>query len=541
MTALSSSGKYTCFCGKTYGPYKGAKSAYKRHLKTKHGGDPRAQSAITQLGGRKRKPSKKASRPRGPSEPKVPDILDAKEDVFEIPSATEKVRRVRKPPSPKGAPSWVTMTGKDGEKRVVPIKQREQKGRVHRRQYLPVPNIFDRTSNYQRVTESSIPLESSPRARVLADAGKPLGKARAYTRRELLRYGKVPIPSSGPIGLNYEGESAGHADLIYWDHIKANALEAMPPAKHYRDNFVDFPHADTSEGLIFELRDAFARNRVSVCQGKKPINVGLQGLPGTGKSVSIRAFAAEVGLPYFYVSADPEIMGKEQLLGSHILRSEAEGGGSAWRDGTILKCARYGGVLHIDEMSLLDPEVTAVLHSMTDSSRSINLMSENGEIVRLHPDCFVTVTLNPEEQGTLGVKGISEPMRRRFQWITVDYPPLKNELEIIKTQCKLKDKDFKIPNNPQIEDGTGKYGDDITKAMRAIQEIRQMYREEQAVRFVPTISEAIDFCNLLQSGRDVNSSLHLAFVGKYLGEEREKVEDAVRKQWGTRYKADLRS
>jgi len=505
--------QYTCpICGSTYGPYSNSRGAYKRHLKTKHKSDPRAQQILAGLGGGRRTRTKK--QPSAPTIPKPPQVPD----VFEIPE-----------PEPK-----------EEKEKPIAFRKRKEGDTYPIFKHRPPPiKIFrpERTSSYTRTIPSAIPIEQSPHAtaKTFSDPNEP-DAWRHYTSAELIKYGKQPIPNTGPIGLDYTGKQTGHTNLIWWNKISTEAPDAWPPDKQYREGFEDYSHIDTPHGILYELRNAFTRNRLNVCKGRKPINVLLQGPPGTGKTAAVKAFAAEAGLPYFYIPANPEIMGKEQLLGSITLK---EGGVSAWRDGTIVKAGRYGGILHIDEFSLLDPEVQQVMHEMLDSNRRITLTSENGEVIRCHPDLFVVATMNPEEVGVAGVKTMSEPLRRRFTTFFMDYPPMVQELKIVKKSCKLDDGDLKIPQNPLVEEGTGKYGKDVVRFMRAVKEIREVAREEQSIRFVPTISEAIDFADCLLAGRSRNEALHISVVGKYIGQEREKVEESLRKQWND-YKADMR-
>ena len=324
-------------------------------------------------------------------------------------------------------------------------------------------------------------------------------------------YDQVPIPKAGVIGKKY-------APLIDWENVPK---QYQPPPKG-SVMFFDYPSEDAPNGVLRELREAFKRNREYVAKGKDPVNVLLHGPPGTGKSMAVKKFAEETQLPYYYVPAEPGAMTSEQLLGKTVLETTSEGTKSVWKDGTIVKAARTGGILHIDEFSLLDPEVTPRLHELLDSNRRISMEQlSGGEPVKAHPDLFVIVSCNPAELGVEGVKPISSPIRSRTRGIYMDYAPLEHEMKIVKKQVGFTDTELNVTGGKV----GGKYGADMLAFMQTLRDIRGKQSE---LTYVPTAREAVDFGRELKSGTTCKQAVHRALVGKYVGDDRAKIEESVK-------------
>lgn len=328
----------------------------------------------------------------------------------------------------------------------------------------------------------------------------------------LENYHKMPVPETGPIGKKY-------APLIHWDKIQTR-YKPPPPGSVA---FLDYPHDDAPKGVLPELREAFERNREYVSQGKDPVNVILQGPAGTGKSIAVKKFAEEVQLPYYFVPAEPAAMTSEQLLGRKEIEVTPEGvQQTVWHDGTMVMAARTGGILHIEEFSLLDPEVTPRLHEFFDSSRRLSLEGLSGEVVKAHPDLFVIVTMNPAELGIAGVKPLSQPIRRRFRGIVMDYPPPDIEANIIKKQVRFTDDELKIDKRGNV---SGTFAEPIVGFMRVLKDLRG---KAEDLSYMPTASEAVDFGRELKAGATVREAAHRALIGKYVGEDRTKIKESIR-------------
>lgn len=328
-------------------------------------------------------------------------------------------------------------------------------------------------------------------------------------------YDHVPIPPKGPIGKKF-------APLIHWDKIE----ERYQPPRPGSLDFLDYRHEDAPKGILAELREAFKRNREYVTKGKDPVNVMLHGPAGTGKTIAAKKFAEDTQLPYYVIPAEPAAMTSEQLLGRKEIEITADDKGqthsrTVWHDGTIVKAARTGGILHIDEFSLLDPEVTPRLHELFDSSRRLSLEGLSGEVIKAHPDLFIIITLNPAELGIAGVKPLSQPIRRRFRGIFMGYPPIQTELKLVKKQVGFTDSELKVASGGV----SGTFAEPMRAFMRTLNDVRNKSDE---LTYIPTASEAVDFGRELKAGATVKEATHRALIGKFVGEDRLKIKESIK-------------
>ena len=411
---------------------------------------------------------------------------------------------------------FITRKGKDGAKKSIFIPSGEGK----RGGIVVVRGDKDGKA-------PNIPTDTTPHP----PKEEPLAKPSEFDKVTLARFDREhPVPDSGSIGLKLVNGKNGpewvdtQQNLIYWKQIERFSPKALGALKDtdIPKYYVDMPLRDAPKGLVYEIRQAFAMNRDAVCNNQMPVNLMLQGPPGTGKTIAVEAAAHDLGLPLFYFSASSDVNGKAQLLGR---LSQNKEGRWVWRDGLITQAARYGGILCIDEFSLLDPEVQSALHALLDKKRVLDLTAYNGEMVKVHPDCMVVACMNPSELGTLGVREVTEPIRRRFNFIMVDYPPMKTELGMIQKQAGLSSSDLSICSNPERNVCGGTYGAPITAFERTIDEVRKMVmKNEGDVKFMPTASEAVMFARYLQRGRTPEDSARLALIGKYVGDSRKQVE-----------------
>ena len=364
--------------------------------------------------------------------------------------------------------------------------------------------------------------KASKPVKVIQKIGKPvdwseISKTRRYEddAATLRKYGAVPIPAKGIIGRK-------GAPLIRWDEIDQGYMPPPPGTMVYHD----YPHPDAPHGLLAKLRKQFKQNRIRVSLGRDPVNAMLVGPPGTGKTYTVKKFAEETQLPYYYIPSDPNLMSIEQLLGRKEIMPD---GSSKWFDGTIIKALKHGGILHIDEWSLLPGEIQTRFHELLDANRRMSLAQLTGEMVKAHPDLFLVTSFNPVELGTENANPIPHSVWTRFKGTVVDYPGKADEMAIIKKQVGFTDDEFKPPKN-EFSEPEGVYADSVERFMRVIHDLR---RKGDEIDKVPSIREAIDFGWELKFGTDPIEAIHDALTGKYIGEDRAKIEGAVRAQFNS--------
>jgi len=332
-------------------------------------------------------------------------------------------------------------------------------------------------------------------------------------------YGELIIPETGIVGKKY-------APLLDWANVPKDAAPPDLNDPACKD-FEDYAFDDAPDGILKELRWAFLQNRIAVSQGRDPVNVLLQGPPGTGKTISVRRFAAEMGLPYYYCPINAGLVSAEQLLGRKEIEIKDDGKGgkvytTEWHDGPITQATKTGGILHIDEASLMDPEVSTKLYELMDSNRRLSMQTLKGKVEYANPDLFIVLSGNPIELGIESAKPLPTPFKSRVRGILMDYAPIPSELKIVKAKAGLTDEELKIQGT-QI---TGTLATPMENFMRALNDIRKPATARD-LSYVPTTREAVAFGIELKSGATPKAALQRTLIGKYVGDDRPKIVQAT--------------
>ena len=115
----------------------------------------------------------------------------------------------------------------------------------------------------------------------------------------------------------------------------------------------------------------------------------LEGVPGVGKTLLARSFAAALGLDFQRLQFTPDLMPAD-VLGTNIF--DKEKGTFRWMEGPI-----FTQILMADEINRTPPKTqAALLEGMQEGQ-----VSMDGERHRLDPSFFVVATQNPVEfEGT---------------------------------------------------------------------------------------------------------------------------------------------
>ena len=127
------------------------------------------------------------------------------------------------------------------------------------------------------------------------------------------------------------------------------------------------------------------------------INVLVEGGAGSGKTMSVIAYASTRGYRYFNVSSNAGI-DPSQLFGRWIPRED--GHGYRWQDGAVTLLVRYGGVLLLNEVNFMPERIMTVLYSLLDDRREIQLLDNGGEVIKAHPDLLIVADMNAGYRGT---------------------------------------------------------------------------------------------------------------------------------------------
>lgn len=161
------------------------------------------------------------------------------------------------------------------------------------------------------------------------------------------------------------------------------------------------------------------------------LNVLIEGGAGSGKTMSVIAYASARGYRYFNFSsnagADPS-----QLFGRWIPRED--GHGYRWQDGAITLLVRNGGVLLLNEVNFMPERIMTVLYSLLDDRREIQLLDNGGEVIKAHPNLLVVADMN---HGYRGTHELSQANNDRWK-IKLEFPyDKKIEGKLIKSRTIL--------------------------------------------------------------------------------------------------------
>lgn len=136
--------------------------------------------------------------------------------------------------------------------------------------------------------------------------------------------------------------------------------------------------------------------------------VMIVGETGTGKTHLCRHFAFKKKLPYARISLNGGATADE-LIGHWIPSSD---GKFKWQDGLLTLFVRNGGIVVLDEVNAVSPDILFCLHALTDDERTLTLLDKDSEVIHAHPNFFLITTLNPDYEGT---KPLNEAFKDRFK------------------------------------------------------------------------------------------------------------------------------
>jgi MoxR-like ATPase len=163
-------------------------------------------------------------------------------------------------------------------------------------------------------------------------------------------------------------------------------------------------------------------------------HVLLEGLPGLGKTLLVRALGRGLGLQYARIQFTPDLMPAD-ITGTTVV--DESGGKRSFRfqPGPI-----FAGLVLADEINRATPKTqSAMLEAMQEGSVTIA-----GESHRLPEPFHVVATQNPIELE--GTYPLPEAQLDRFMFnIIIEHPPENEEFEVVRTTTAILDPQFKRP------------------------------------------------------------------------------------------------
>lgn len=179
---------------------------------------------------------------------------------------------------------------------------------------------------------------------------------------------------------------------------------------------------------FFYSGDEIIREATSAILAGK--NILLVGDKSTGKNVLAENLAYLFKRPLwnlsFHINIDSSV-----LIGDDTLKN----GNVIFREGPITKAANCGGFVVLDEINMAKNEAMAVLHSILDYRRIIDIPGY--DIIKLHPATRFIATMNYGYQGT---RELNEALLSRFVIIKMPLISRERLVELIKKEYpKMKD------------------------------------------------------------------------------------------------------
>ena len=137
------------------------------------------------------------------------------------------------------------------------------------------------------------------------------------------------------------------------------------------------------------------------------MNILIEGHAGSGKTMSVQAYASARNMRYFNVACHIGLEASH-LIGRWIPTPE---GHFRWQDGAVTEIVRNGGVLLFNEINFAPERFLTFIFSLLDYRREIQLMENGGEVIKAHPDLLIVADMNPDYRGT---RPLNQALADRF-------------------------------------------------------------------------------------------------------------------------------
>ena len=230
-------------------------------------------------------------------------------------------------------------------------------------------------------------------------------------------------------------------------------------------------------------------------------NILLVGDKSTGKNVLAENLAYLFARPMwnisFHVSVDAS-----SLVGDDTLKS----GEVIFREGPISLASRYGGFAVLDEINMAKNEAMAVLHSVLDYRRRIDIPGY--KLIDVHPATRFIATMNYGYEGT---RDLNEALLSRFAIIKMPRIADSDLKYLIKTHYPNLREDF------------------LTNLINFFKDLKDKAESHEISNSAPDLRGIFDCLDLVKEGLEFKEAMRLCLVNKIFDEyEANLIEDLIK-------------
>lgn len=257
---------------------------------------------------------------------------------------------------------------------------------------------------------------------------------------------------------------------------------------------------------FFYSGDEILREAISAVLAGK--NILLVGDKSTGKNVLAENLAFLFKRPLwnlsFHINIDSSV-----LIGDDTLKN----GNVLFREGPITKAANCGGFVVLDEINMAKNEAMAVLHSILDYRRIIDIPGY--DLIKLHPATRFIATMNYGYEGT---RELNEALLSRFVIIKMPLISRGRLVELIKKEY------------PNMKD------EYVGNIAFFFYDLKLKAEAGEISRHAPDLRGIFDAIDLVREDLSLNSALQLTIANKLFDPyEEEILRDLIK----TRFEENL--
>ena len=242
-------------------------------------------------------------------------------------------------------------------------------------------------------------------------------------------------------------------------------------------------------------------------------NILLVGDKSTGKNVLAENLAYLFARPMwnisFHVSVDAS-----SLIGDDTLKS----GNVIFREGPISLASRYGGFAVLDEINMAKNEAMAVLHSVLDYRRRIDIPGY--KLINVHPATRFIATMNYGYEGT---RDLNEALLSRFAIIKMPRISESDLKYLIKT------------HHPDLNDSY------INEIANFFNDLKDKANAHEITDSAPDLRGIFDALDLIKEGLEFKEAMRLCLVNKIFDNyEMDLIEDLLKSRFPDKiYQKDI--